>query len=96
MVVARDRGIPIWQSGLGMTLLINVIFTLSVSGISIGGHLGGFVGGLICGYFVVELGEHRRQPMLGLAGCALVGVISVVAAIAVAGGQGLTPHGLTI
>ena len=60
IVVAHDRGISIWQSGLGLTLVINLVFSLSVSGISIGGHLGGLVGGLICGWLIVELGERRR------------------------------------
>jgi membrane associated rhomboid family serine protease len=94
IVVAHNRRIPIWQSGLGPTLLINVIFSLTVGGISIGGHIGGFVGGLITGYLIVELAERRRMQGAALAGCVLVGAISVVAAIAVAGGSGLTPHGV--
>ena len=55
ILAARARGIPIWQSGLGITLLINIVFSLSVRGISIGGHLGGVVGGLITGARIVEL-----------------------------------------
>ena len=49
IVVARGRGIPIWQSGLGLVLVLNLLFSVSFSGISIGGHLGGLVGGLITG-----------------------------------------------
>jgi membrane associated rhomboid family serine protease len=96
LVVARARRIPIWQSGLGPTLLLNLIFTLTIPGISIGGHVGGLAGGLITGWFVVEVGERRGKKGLALAGCALVAVISVVAAIAVAGGSGLVPNGTTI
>lgn len=96
IVVAHYRGISIWQSGLGITLLINIVFSLSVAGISIGAHLGGVVGGAICGWLIVQFGERRRQPAVVIAGCVLVAVISVVAAIAVAGGQGLTPNGVTI
>ena len=62
IVVSHYRGISIWQSGLGMTLLINIVFSLSVGGISIGGHLGGFVGGAICGWLIVQVGERRRMP----------------------------------
>ena len=40
------------------------------------------------------LGERRRKPYLALAACLLVAVLSVAAAIAVAGSQGLTPNGL--
>jgi membrane associated rhomboid family serine protease len=96
MVVARYRGISIWQSGLGLTLLINIVFGLTYSGISIGAHIGGFVGGLICGWLVVELGERRRLPAAALGGCVLVAVISIAAAIAVAGSHGLTPNGINI
>jgi membrane associated rhomboid family serine protease len=96
IVVARARGISIWQSGLGLTLLINIVFSLSVSGISIGGHLGGVAGGAICGWLIVQLGERRRMQAAAIAGCALVAVVSVIAAIALSGGAGLAPNGLTI
>jgi membrane associated rhomboid family serine protease len=96
IVVAHYRGISIWQSGLGITLLINIVFSLSIAGISIGGHLGGVAGGAICGWFIVQFGERRRQPAVAILGCVAVAVVSVIAAIAVAGGQGLTPNGLTI
>ena len=96
MVVAHDRRIPIWSSGLGITLVINIVFSLTFPDISLGGHVGGFFGGLICGYLVVELGERRQLRGAALAGCALVAVISVAGAIAVAGGTGLTPNGLTL
>lgn len=94
IVVARSRGIPLWQSGLGPILLVNLIFSVAYTGISIGGHLGGLVAGLITGAFVVELGERRRQTWLTLSGCAAVAVLSVVGAIAVAGLHGLTPNGI--
>jgi membrane associated rhomboid family serine protease len=94
IVVARARGIPIWQSGLGITLLINIVFSLSVRQISIGGHLGGVIGGLITGALIVEIAERRDHQPLAVAGCLLVAVISFAGAIAVAGSHGLTPHGI--
>jgi membrane associated rhomboid family serine protease len=94
IVVARNRGIPIWQSGLGLTLVINIVFSLSVPGISIGGHVGGLIGGLISGALIVELAERRRNQPLALAGCLLVAAVSAAGAVAVAGGHGLTPHGV--
>lgn len=96
IVVARARGIPIWQSGLGFFLALNLIVTLTYRGISLGGHLGGLVTGLICGALVVEVGERRRLGQMAVAGCALLGVLSVVGAIAVAGKHGLAPNGFTI
>jgi membrane associated rhomboid family serine protease len=94
IVVAYYRGISIWQSGLGLTLVINIVFSLSISGISIGGHLGGVVGGAICGYLIVQLGERRRMPAAAIAGCLAVAAISAVAAVVVAGGHGLAPGGV--
>ena len=89
IAVARARRISIWRSGLGPTLLINIVFSLSVAGISIGGHLGGVVGGFLAGTAVLEFGERRGQQSVALACCALVAVVSVAAAIAVAGSSGL-------
>ena len=44
IVVAHSRRISLWQSGLALPLLINIVFSFSVSSISIGGHLGGLIG----------------------------------------------------
>jgi membrane associated rhomboid family serine protease len=96
IVVARARGISIWQSGLGFFLVLNLIVTLTYSGISVGGHIGGLVAGLICGLLIIEVGERRRMKQAALAGCALLGVLSIVGAIAVAGSHGIAPNGFTI
>jgi membrane associated rhomboid family serine protease len=96
IVVAQDRGIPIWQSGLGPILAINLLFTLTISDISIGGHLGGLAAGFITGWLVVQIGERRGQRGIALACCGVIGVLSIVGAIAVAGSHGLTPNGFTL
>jgi len=94
IVVARYRGIPFWQSGLGFVLVLNIVFSLSVRGISIGAHLGGLIGGMIAGWLILEFDERRRMPAAAMAGCLLVAVGSVIGALAVAGSTGLTPNGL--
>jgi membrane associated rhomboid family serine protease len=94
LVVARARGISIWQSGLGLTLIINLVFTLSVKGISIGAHLGGLVAGLIAGFAIVELGEKRRMKWAPLGVCVLIAIVGVIGGIAVAGKTGLAPNGI--
>ena len=96
VVVAHYRGISIWSSGLGPTLLINIVFSLTISDISIGGHVGGFVGGVICGVLYMELVDRRRRQTAFLLGCLVVAAASVVAAIAVAGSTGIAPNGITI
>jgi membrane associated rhomboid family serine protease len=96
IVVARARGIPIWQSGLGTVLVLNLLFSVTFSGISIGGHIGGLIGGLITGMLVVEVGERRGMRGVVLAGCALLAVASIIGAVAVAGSTGLAPNGIGI
>ncbi|MGI8429522.1 MAG: rhomboid family intramembrane serine protease [Solirubrobacteraceae bacterium] len=94
IVVSRSRGIPFWQSGLGVVLVLNLLFSVSFRGISIGGHLGGLVAGVITGALIVELAERRRRQGAAVAACVLVAVASVAGAIAVAGGMGLAPGGI--
>ncbi len=96
MVVAHNRGMNVWRSGLGLTLLINIVFDLTVPGISIGGHLAGAAGGAVCGWVIVRYGERRGQQALALGACALVAAVSVVGALAVAGSTGLAPNGITL
>jgi hypothetical protein len=43
---------------------------------------------------IVELAERRDNQPLALLGCLLVAAVSFAGAIAVAGGHGLTPHGV--
>lgn len=94
IVVARSRGIPLWQSGLGVVLLINLLFSFSFKGISVGAHLGGLLAGLIAGWVLIEFSERRRMPGVTLAVCVLIAAASVAGGIAVAGGSGLFPHGI--
>ena len=96
IVVAHARGISLWQSGLAPMLLINLVFSVTYAGISLGGHLGGLIGGLITGWAVVELGERRRQPPLGVAAACSWPWSAWPAAIAVAGQTGIAPNGVTL
>jgi len=96
IMVARARRIPLWQSGLLPMLLFNFVFTVTVPQVSIGGHLGGVLAGFATGWLVTEYGEKRNKRTYVLAGCAAIAILSVVGAIAVAGGTGLLPNGSTI
>jgi membrane associated rhomboid family serine protease len=60
ILVMRSRGIDPMQSGLGITLLLNLGITFTISSISIGGHLGGLFAGGLVGYLMFEVAERRR------------------------------------
>ncbi|MFM7872678.1 MAG: rhomboid family intramembrane serine protease, partial [Actinomycetota bacterium] len=45
----QRRGINIFQSGIGTVLVINLVLTFTIPGISIGGHVGGAITGAFCG-----------------------------------------------
>ena len=96
IMVARARRIPLWQSGLLPILLFNFIYTLTVSGVSIGGHLFGVLSGFGTGWLVTEYGEKRDRHTVVYAGCLAIVVVSVIGSLLVAGGSGLLPNGSQI
>src|SRR5438309_735821 len=49
-VELRERRIPLFQSGVGGLILINLIISFSVPGISWGGHIGGLIGGTLAAW----------------------------------------------
>lgn len=89
IVSARARGIPIWQSGLGVILVINIAFSLYARGsISLGAHLGGLLAGLAVGALVEYGMRGRRAGTLAvpLAGCAAISAAVVAGSLVVAHG----------
>jgi membrane associated rhomboid family serine protease len=96
LVLANRRGISIWQSGLGATLVLNILISLSIPNISIGAHAGGLVGGVILGWLYVELAERRGRRAVFYAGCAVLAVAAIAGSYAVALGHGLTPNGVNV
>ncbi|HWC27869.1 MAG TPA: rhomboid family intramembrane serine protease [Solirubrobacteraceae bacterium] len=86
IIAMRVRGIDPMQSGLGMTLLLNLGITFLIPGISIGGHLGGLVAGGIVGVLMFELAERRRAPTAPVLGaCVALAVVLAVGCVAIAG-----------
>jgi membrane associated rhomboid family serine protease len=63
----RDRGINIMQSGLGGLILINLLITFAIPGISKAGHLGGLIGGALVGYAMFEIDKRVRTQWAGVA-----------------------------
>lgn len=76
------RGVNVFSTGIGTALLLNLLITFSITGISIGGHLGGLAAGAVCG-FVMLAPSHRPTPRWAgyatpLAVCVLCVVASMV------------------
>jgi membrane associated rhomboid family serine protease len=85
IVMARNRNISLIQSGLLPILAINFALTISLPGISLGGHLGGLIGGLVATFIVEQLALRRGASTApAIAACAVVGVIAAVAAAVLA------------
>jgi membrane associated rhomboid family serine protease len=86
-VIARGRRLDTVASELGFILVINLALTFGISGISIGGHLGGLAGGFICALLIVA-GERgvlgRSRVAIEFAAMVALAAISIVAAIAIA------------
>jgi membrane associated rhomboid family serine protease len=84
ILAMRARGIDPMQSGLGVTLLLNLGISFVIPNISIGGHIGGLIAGGLVGYFMFEIADRRRlaeAPVIGacvaLAAALAVGCIAV-------------------
>jgi len=74
----RQRGINVWQTGVGGLLAINLVLTFVIPGISIGGHLGGLGGGAAAGSVMLRPRPSRRSAFEGVA-VALVIVVTATA-----------------
>jgi len=80
-VEMRARQIPIMQSGVGGLILINLVISFTLPGISWGGHIGGLIGGTLAAA-AIQLGDRYRQRALALAGCAAIAVGAAVGSVA--------------
>ena len=88
-VFQRARGIDPWRSGLGPVILLNLAlpFIFTNLNISIGGHIGGLIGGAIAAIAIERLGAMRRGDLLPVLACAAVAIVSIVGAIVVSNAE---------
>jgi membrane associated rhomboid family serine protease len=80
-VEMRARQIPVMQSGVGSLILINLVISFTLPGISWGGHVGGLIGGVLAA-FVFRLAERHRVQALAYAGCAVIAAAAVGGSVA--------------
>jgi membrane associated rhomboid family serine protease len=84
IVVLRARGVNPMESGLVFWLGFNLLFTFTISGISIGGHLGGLAGGALAAIVLYEVGPRLRLPFRASAAlCGGLGALAVAGSIAI-------------
>jgi membrane associated rhomboid family serine protease len=55
------RGVNPFSTGIGTVLLLNLVITFTIPGISVGGHLGGAAAGALCAT-VMLAPRHRGAP----------------------------------
>jgi membrane associated rhomboid family serine protease len=80
-LLMRRRGVDPMQSGIGGLLVVNLLLTFARPGISIGGHLGGLVGGAAAAA-LLDATEGRRwlgAAVLAVGVAALFGASLVIA-----------------
>lgn len=63
-VALQQRGINPMQTGIGATLILNLLITFTIPGISIGGHLGGAIIGAAVGYAMLEPNWKRTSEWI--------------------------------
>ena len=78
LVLEARRTYVFGGQAMGLVVL-NLAFTFLVPGVSIGGHVGGLVGGALC---ALAFSSFRRSPALATVSIAAVGVLSVAVAVA--------------
>jgi membrane associated rhomboid family serine protease len=86
VVVMRNRGISLMESGLGLWIGLNLLITFTIPNISIGGHVGGLVGGAAAAFLLFDVRQRLRVPdLVPTIVCVALGAAAVVGAIAVSG-----------
>jgi membrane associated rhomboid family serine protease len=86
-VIARGRGMEALAGQIGFLIVFNLIFSFTARNVSIGAHIGGLIGGVVCALIIVAgengmLGRNRRA--LEIAAMVAVGIVAFLGALAVA------------
>ena len=89
-VFQRLRGIDPMASGIGLVILLNLGLSFIIPNISIGGHLGGLIGGAATAFAMESLAKRRPGAFLPVMAGVVVAVVAVAGSLAVAAQQGIS------
>lgn len=86
-VIARGRGMDALAGEIGFLIVFNLVFSIASPRVSLGAHVGGLIGGVICALAIVAgekgmLGRNHRA--VEIAAMVAVAAVSVAGALAVA------------
>ena len=80
------RGVNVFQDRHRHDVLIlNLVITFTIPGISVGGHLGGAIAGAICGFVILAPGHAVLPKWASYATPVAIALIAVVGSVAIAG-----------
>jgi membrane associated rhomboid family serine protease len=83
VVLERQRNYVLGGSALAL-VVINLVLSFSLSNISVGGHIGGLIGGILCTLVLSKFGRghaaYSRVGLWGVAGVLGVGLLSIAVA----------------
>ena len=84
LILERQRNFVLGGSALAL-IIINRVLSFTLSNISVGGHIGGLIGGILCTLVLSKFGRghaaYSRVGLWGIAGVAGVAVLSIVVAL---------------
>ncbi len=86
-VIARGRGMDQIAGQIGFLIVFNLIYSFAARDVSVGAHIGGLIGGVLCALAIVAgergmLGPNRRA--LEIAAMVAIGALAVVLSLAIA------------
>jgi membrane associated rhomboid family serine protease len=74
----RARGIDPFLTSIGSLVVMNLVFTFAFARyVSVGGHLGGLAGGMLCGWIATDFGPKVLKDKM-----VITGALATVAAVA--------------